>query len=125
MPIQCTDDIGEQVEEPFSSSSRSEVEEGLTSGALASRDASPEDGDFMDDVIFPPPTDNEYEFLYSAPDMNVPLPMPRKDLPEPTEMEESYSSYSVSTPASHLLSESASHEGVRGPQQVRANHAPL
>ncbi|XP_026768383.3 TRAF family member-associated NF-kappa-B activator isoform X1 [Pangasianodon hypophthalmus] len=119
MPIQCTDDTGEQVEEPFASSSRPEVDEGLTSGALASHGASPEDGDFMDDIKFPPPTDSEYEFLHSAPDRNVPLPVPRKDLSEPisTVLEESYSSYSVSTPPSHLLPASASHEGVRGPQQ--------
>lgn len=127
MPIQCTDDTGEQVEEPSSASSRPEVEDSLTSGAVESRGASPEDGDFMDDVRFPPPTDSEYEFLHSAPDRSVPLQMPRKDLPEAisTVMEESYSSYSVSTPASHPLSASASHEGVRGPQQVRANHTPF
>ncbi|KAK3568868.1 hypothetical protein QTP86_018955 [Hemibagrus guttatus] len=118
MPIQCTDDTSEQDEEPFSSSSRPQVDEDLTSGALASRGASPEDGDFMDDVKFPPPTD-EYEFLHSAPERSVPLTMPRKDLSEPisTVLEESYSSYSVSAPASHLLPASASHEGVRGPQQ--------
>lgn len=127
MPIQCTDDTVEQVEEPFSPPLRPEVDEGLTSGALASRGASPEDGDFMDDVKFPPPTDSEYEFLHSAPDRGLPIPEPRKDLSEPisTVLEESYSSFSVSTPASHLLPASASHEGVRGPQQVRANHTPL
>ncbi|XP_053483138.1 TRAF family member-associated NF-kappa-B activator isoform X1 [Ictalurus furcatus] len=119
MPIQCTDDTVEQVEEPFSPPLRPEVDEGLTSGALASRGASPEDGDFMDDVKFPPPTDSEYEFLHSAPDRGLPIPVPRKDLSEPisTVLEESYSSFSVSTPASHLLPASASHEGVRGPQQ--------
>ncbi|XP_058248996.1 TRAF family member-associated NF-kappa-B activator isoform X2 [Hemibagrus wyckioides] len=119
MPIQCTDDTSEQEEEPFSSSSRPQVDEDLTSGALASRGASPEDGDFMDDIKFPPPTDSEYEFLLSEPERSVPLTMPRKDLSEPisTVLEESYSSYSVSTPASHLLPASASHEGVRGPQQ--------
>ncbi|XP_060732654.1 TRAF family member-associated NF-kappa-B activator isoform X3 [Tachysurus vachellii] len=123
MPIQCTDKIDEQDEEPFSSSSRPQVDEGLTSGALASRGASPEDGHFMDDIKFPPPTDSEYEFLHSA-DRSVPLPMPRKDLSEPisTVLEESYSSYSVSTPVSHLLPASASHEGVRGPQQPLWNH---
>lgn len=124
MPIQCTDDTSEQVEEPFSGS---EVDEGLTSGALASRGASPEDGNFMEDVKFPPPTDSEYEFLHSAPERSVPLPMSSKDLSEPisTVLEESYSSYTVSSPASHLLPASASHEEVRGPQQVRANHTPL
>lgn len=127
MPIQCTDDTVEQVEEPFSPPLRPEVDEGLISGALASRGASPEDGDFMDVVKFPPPTDSEYEFLHSAPDRGLPIPEPRKDLSEPisTVLEESYSSFPVSTPASHLLPASASHEGVRGPQQVRANHTPL
>ncbi|XP_060786096.1 TRAF family member-associated NF-kappa-B activator isoform X3 [Neoarius graeffei] len=119
MPIQCTDDSGEQVEEPSPSSSRPEVDEGLTSSALASRGASPEDGNFMDDVRFPPPTDSEYEFLHSATERSVPLPMPSKDLSEPisTVLEESYSSYTVSSPASQLLPAPASHEGVRGPQQ--------
>lgn len=127
MPIQCTDNTGEQVEEPLSSAPRPEVKEGLTSGALASRGASPEGPDFMDCVKFPPPTDSEYEFLHSAPDRNMALPMPRKDLLEPisTVMEESYSSFPVSPPASHLLSASTSLEGVRGPQQVRASHTPL
>ncbi|KAI5107250.1 TRAF family member-associated NF-kappa-B activator [Silurus meridionalis] len=119
MPIQCTDDTGEQVEEPFSSTSRPEVDEGLTSAALASRGASPEDGDFLNDIKFPPPTDSEYEFLHSAPERSVPITVPGKDLSEPisTVLEESYSSFSVSAPASHLLPASTSHEGVRGPQQ--------
>lgn len=126
MPIQCTDDTGGQVEEPSPSSSRTEVGEGLTSGALASRGASPEDGDFMDDIKFPPPTDYEYEFLHSAPDNSDPLSLPGKDLSEPNStVLESYSSYSVSSPAAHLLSAPASHEGVRGPQQVRASYTPL
>lgn len=119
MPIQCTDESGEQVEEPISSSPRPKVDERVASGALASRGASPEDGDIMNDIKFPPPTDSEYEFLHSAPERSVPLPLPRKDLSEPisTVLEESYSSYSVSTPAPHLLPTPEPHEGVRGPQQ--------
>ncbi|TSM68833.1 TRAF family member-associated NF-kappa-B activator [Bagarius yarrelli] len=120
MPIQCTDNSAEQVEEPFSSSSqpRPKVDESVTSGALASRGASPEEGDFMNDIKFPPSADSEYEFLHSAPDRSVPLPLHRKDLSEPisTVLEESYS-YSASTQASHLLPASVPHEGVRGPQQ--------
>lgn len=116
MPIQCTDDTGEQVEELFSSSSRTDVEGGLTSGALASRGASPEDVNFMDDVRFPP-SDDDYEFLHSAQDDSVPLPLTREGLSEPisTEMEGSYS---------HLKSAPTSPE-VRGPQQVRDSYTPL
>ncbi|KAF7709617.1 TRAF family member-associated NF-kappa-B activator isoform X2 [Silurus meridionalis] len=127
MPIQCTDDTGEQVEEPFSSTSRPEVDEGLTSAALASRGASPEDGDFLNDIKFPPPTDSEYEFLHSAPERSVPITVPGKDLSEPisTVLEESYSSFSVSAPASHLLPASTSHEGVRGPQQPLWSPDPI
>ncbi|XP_036423641.1 TRAF family member-associated NF-kappa-B activator [Colossoma macropomum] len=117
MPIQCTDDTSEQAEVPFSSSSRSEVNDHLTSSSLASRGINPDDADFMGDVKFPPPTDSEYEFLHSAPDKNIPLSLHRKDLVEPFSavMEESLSSF-LSSP-SHLPPASASHEAVRGPQQ--------
>ncbi|KAL6484621.1 hypothetical protein MHYP_G00066660 [Metynnis hypsauchen] len=104
MPIQCTDDTSEQAEVPFSSSSRSEVNDHLTSSSLASRGINPDDADFMDDVKFPPPTDSEYEFLLSAPDTS-----------DGTVMEEFISF--LSSP-SHLPSVSASHEAVRGPQQL-------
>ncbi|KAM9487528.1 TRAF family member-associated NF-kappa-B activator isoform 2-T2 [Clarias gariepinus] len=120
MPIQCTDDTSEQVEGHFSTPSRPEVDEALPSGALASRGASPEDGDFMNNIKFPPPTDSEFEFLHSAPDRSVSLPVHKKDLTEPitTELEEeSFSSFSVSPPTSHLLCATTSHEGIRGPQQ--------
>ncbi|KAL7881888.1 hypothetical protein AOLI_G00087370 [Acnodon oligacanthus] len=105
MPIQCTDDTSEQAEVPFSSSSRSEVNDRLTSSSLASRGINPDDTDFMDDVKFPPPTDSEYEFLLSAPDKNIPLSL------------QSISPFLSSSP-SHLPAVSASHEAVRGPQQL-------
>ncbi|KAJ8416986.1 hypothetical protein AAFF_G00328640 [Aldrovandia affinis] len=70
MPIQCTDVTVEQAEGPFPSSFRAED---LATASLASRGASPEDGDFVDSltklsVKFPPSTDSEYEFLNSAPE---------------------------------------------------------
>ncbi|XP_076859021.1 TRAF family member-associated NF-kappa-B activator isoform X2 [Brachyhypopomus gauderio] len=119
MPIQCTDGTPEHNEEPFSSSSKPEVNERLTSGALASRGASPEDADFMDDVKFPPSTDSEYEFLNSAPDRTVALVLPRTGQAEPvsTGTEGSFPSYQPSRHAPPQLPVSTSHEGVRGPQQ--------
>ncbi|KAJ8352236.1 hypothetical protein SKAU_G00237120 [Synaphobranchus kaupii] len=73
MPIQCTDVTAEQAEGPFSSAVRAEAGEELAAVSLASRGASPEDGDFMDSltklsVKFPPSTDSEYEFLNSTPE---------------------------------------------------------
>lgn len=124
MPIQCTDDTSEQAEVPFSSSSRSEVNDCVTSNSLASRGVNPEDGDFMDGVKFPPSTDSEYEFLHSAPERNMALSLQRKDLVEPisTVMEEPLSPYAVPSPPLHLPPASASLEAIRGPQQVRGTH---
>ncbi|XP_026866003.2 TRAF family member-associated NF-kappa-B activator isoform X4 [Electrophorus electricus] len=118
MPIQCTDDTPEHAEAPFSSS-RPEINDHLTSGALASRGVSPEDTDFMDDVRFPPSTDSEYEFLNSTPDRTVALVLPRKGLAEPlsTETEGSLPLYPASPSASPEPPVSTSHEGVRGPQR--------
>ncbi|XP_026866000.2 TRAF family member-associated NF-kappa-B activator isoform X2 [Electrophorus electricus] len=124
MPIQCTDDTPEHAEAPFSSS-RPEINDHLTSGALASRGVSPEDTDFMDDVRFPPSTDSEYEFLNSTPDRTVALVLPRKGLAEPlsTETEGSLPLYPASPSASPEPPVSTSHEGVRGPQRVRGTSA--
>ncbi|KAK1788952.1 hypothetical protein P4O66_014944 [Electrophorus voltai] len=118
MPIQCTDDTPEHAEAPFSSS-RPEINDHLTSGALASRGVSPVDTDFMDDVRFPPSTDSEYEFLNSTPDRTVALVLPRKGLAEPlsTETEGSLPLYPASPSASPEPPVSTSHEGVRGPQR--------
>ncbi|XP_017547746.1 TRAF family member-associated NF-kappa-B activator isoform X1 [Pygocentrus nattereri] len=118
MPIQCTDDTSEQAEVSFTSSSRSEVNDRLTSSSLASRGINPDDADFMYDVIFPPSTDTEYEFLLSGPDESIPLSLHRKDPVETfSVMEESISPFLSSSP-SHLPAVSASHEAVRGPQQL-------
>ncbi|XP_072541832.1 TRAF family member-associated NF-kappa-B activator [Salminus brasiliensis] len=118
MPIQCTDDTAEQAEVPFSSCSKSEVNDCLTSSSLASRGVNPEDADFMDSIKFPPSTDSEYEFLNSAPDRNMTLSLHRKGLVEPISsvLEESFTPYAVSSP-SHLPPAAASHEAIRGPQQ--------
>ncbi|XP_007230465.2 TRAF family member-associated NF-kappa-B activator [Astyanax mexicanus] len=119
MPIQCTDDTAEQAEVPFSSCSRSEVNNHLTPSSLASRGVNPEDAGFMDSIKFPPSTDSEYEFLNSAPDRNEALPLQRKGLVEPISsvMGESFPSFSVSSPPPHLQPVAASHEAIRGPQQ--------
>uniref|UniRef100_A0A673K484 TRAF family member-associated NF-kappa-B activator-like n=1 Tax=Sinocyclocheilus rhinocerous TaxID=307959 RepID=A0A673K484_9TELE len=130
MPIQCTEDTAEQVEAPFSSPLRSEVVDSSTSTSLASRGAGP-DGPFVDSlrglsVRFPPSTDDEYDFLNSTPDKRVDLPLHRPDLGDHmhTMSEESYASYSAPSTSTHTSASSASHENVRGPQQVRWTLTP-
>ncbi len=127
MPIQCTEDTAEQTEAPFSSPLRSEVDDTSTSTSLASRGAGP-DGPSFDSlrglsVKFPPSTDDEYDFLNSTPDKRVDLPLHGPDLEDHmhTMMEESYPSYSAPSPSAHTSASSASHENVRGPQQVRSH----
>uniref|UniRef100_A0A8C1XU55 TRAF family member-associated NFKB activator n=1 Tax=Cyprinus carpio TaxID=7962 RepID=A0A8C1XU55_CYPCA len=124
MPIQCTEDTAEQAEAPFSSPLRSEVVDPSTSTSLASRGAGP-DGPFFDSlrglsVKFPPSTDDEYDFLNSTPDKRVDLPLHRSDLGDSmhTMREESYPSYSAPSSSAHTSASSASHENVRGPQQL-------
>uniref|UniRef100_A0A8C1E9A1 TRAF family member-associated NFKB activator n=1 Tax=Cyprinus carpio carpio TaxID=630221 RepID=A0A8C1E9A1_CYPCA len=124
MPIQCTEDTAEQAEAPFSSPLRSEVVDPSTSTSLASRGAGP-DGPFFDSlrglsVKFPPSTDDEYDFLNSTPDKRVDLPLHRPDLGDSmhTMREESYPSYSAPSSSAHTSASSASHENVRGPQQL-------
>ncbi|XP_035267038.1 TRAF family member-associated NF-kappa-B activator [Anguilla anguilla] len=80
MPIQCTDVTAAQAEGPFSSAVRGEE---LATASLASRGASPEDGDFMDSLVklsvkFPPSTDSEYEFLNSTPEKHIEAAMRRE-----------------------------------------------
>ncbi|XP_052463072.1 TRAF family member-associated NF-kappa-B activator [Carassius gibelio] len=121
MPIQCTEDMAEQAEAPFSSPLRSEVDNTSTSSSLASRGAGP-DGPFFDSlrglsVKFPPSTDDEYDFLNSTPDKRVDLQMHSPDLGEHmhTMREESYPSFPA---PSHTSESPESHEDVRGPQQL-------
>ncbi|KAK9968994.1 hypothetical protein ABG768_027206 [Culter alburnus] len=124
MPIQCTDDTAEQAEVPFSSALRPEVSESSTSASLASRGAVPDDAIFDSlrglSVKFPPNTDDEYDFLNSTPDKRVDLPLHRLDMGDQmhTMREESYSSYSAPSSSAHTSASSASHENVRGPQQL-------
>ncbi|XP_067300688.1 TRAF family member-associated NF-kappa-B activator [Pseudorasbora parva] len=121
MPIQCTDDTAEQPEVPFSSPLRPEVDESSNPPPLASRSAVPVNT-FFDSlsglsVKFPPSTDDEYDFLNSTPDKRVDLPLHRLDLGDQmhTMREESYSSYPAPSSSTHTT---ASHENVRGPQQL-------
>lgn len=125
MPIQCTEGTAERAEVPFPSPLRSEVEDASASTSLASRGAGP-DGTFFDSlrglsVKFPPSTEDEYDFLNSTPDKQVDLPLHRPDLGDNlhTMREESYPSYSAPSPSTHTSGSSASHENVRGPQQVK------
>ncbi|KAG1945017.1 TRAF family member-associated NF-kappa-B activator [Pimephales promelas] len=128
MPIQCTDDTAEQAEVPFSSPLRSEVDESSNSASLASRGAVPDKTSFDHlslsglSVKFPPNTDDEYDFLNSTPDKRVDLPLHRLDLGDQlhTMREESCSSYPAPSSSAHTSASasSASHENVRGPQQL-------
>ncbi|KAJ8255352.1 hypothetical protein GJAV_G00203890 [Gymnothorax javanicus] len=123
MPIQCTDVTAEQAEGPFSSAIRAE-EPGTAS--LASRGASPDDGDFLDSLIklsvkFPPSTDSEYEFLNSTPEKRVEALMgrgrPAMVVSDPTVLQERVVrfAYPLLPPAS--LSSPHNLDGVRGPQK--------
>ncbi|XP_059356646.1 TRAF family member-associated NF-kappa-B activator-like [Carassius carassius] len=124
MPIQCTEDTAEQAEAPFSSPLRSEVVDSSTSTSLASCGVGP-DEPFFDSlrglsVKFPPSTDDEYDFLNSTPEKRVDLPLHRPDLGDSmhTMREESYPSYPAPSSSAHTSASSASHENVRGPQQL-------
>ncbi|XP_041807450.1 TRAF family member-associated NF-kappa-B activator [Chelmon rostratus] len=124
MPIQCTDRTAE-AERPFSSALRSAVD--VTS--LASRGASPEDGDLVDSltklsVKFPPSADSEYDFLNSAPERHIGLTVPTKrplsTVPSQLMEEEPVElpmPFVYPTSPSHSTSSSLSQESVRGPQQ--------
>ncbi|XP_071769813.1 TRAF family member-associated NF-kappa-B activator isoform X2 [Centroberyx gerrardi] len=128
MPIQCTDDTAEQAERPFSAL-RSAVEIPHPPTSLASRGASPEDRDLVDSltklsVKFPPSADSEYEFLNSAPERHVGLPVTRKRPPSsvPTALTEEAPAeldvpFVYPPSPSHSTSSSLSQESVRGPQQ--------
>ncbi|KAK2839739.1 hypothetical protein Q5P01_013479 [Channa striata] len=129
MPIQCTDRTAE-AETPFSSSGlRSAVDVPLPPTSLASRGASPEDRDLVDSltklsVKFPPSADSEYDFLNSAPERNIGLPIPMKPplssgpsaLSEEEQVELPMPFVYPPSP-SHSTSSSLSEESVRGPQQ--------
>lgn len=128
MPIQCTDRTAE-AEQPFSSALRSAVDIPHLPASLASHGAAQEDRDFVDSltklsVKFPPPADSEYDFLNSAPERNLPMPMKQPlgcaspALPE-EKPEELPLPFVYSTAPSHSTSPSPSRESVRGPQQVR------
>ncbi|XP_008326921.1 TRAF family member-associated NF-kappa-B activator [Cynoglossus semilaevis] len=128
MPIQCTDRTAE-AERPFPSVLCSAVEVPHPPKSLASRGASPEDRDLVDSltklsVKFPPPADSEYDFLNSAPERHIGLPMPMKpplsivsstmSEEEPVELP---MPFVYPTSPSHSTSSSLSQENVRGPQQ--------
>ncbi|KAF3694904.1 TRAF family member-associated NF-kappa-B activator TRAF-interacting protein [Channa argus] len=129
MPIQCTDRTAE-AETPFSSSGlRSAVDIPHPPPSLASRGASPEDKDLVDSltklsVKFPPSADSEYDFLNSAPERNIGLPIPMKPplnsgpsaLSEEEQAELPMPFVYPPSP-SHSTSSSLSEESVRGPQQ--------
>ncbi|KAM9344442.1 TRAF family member-associated NF-kappa-B activator [Pholidichthys leucotaenia] len=128
MPIQCTDRTAE-AERPFPSALRSAGEIPLLPTSLASRGASQDDRELIDSltklsVKFPPPADSEYDFLNSAPERPVRLPMPVKRPlrtvssavaeEEPVELSVAF----VYPPSpSHSTSSTLSQESVRGPQQ--------
>lgn len=131
MPIQCTDGTVEQTERPFPSALRPAVDIPHPPMPLASRGASPEDRDLEDSltklsVKFPPSADSEYEFLNSAPERHIGLPVPRKRplSSVPTALTEEVSvevamPFDYPASPSHSTSSSLSQESVRGPQQVR------
>ncbi|KAM3607035.1 uncharacterized protein V6R79_000907 [Siganus canaliculatus] len=128
MPIQCTDRTAE-AERPFSTALRSAVDVPLPPTSLASRGASPEDRDLVDSltklsVKFPPSADSEYDFLNSAPERHIDLPMPAKrplgSVPPTLTEEESVEvpmPFVYPTSPSHSTPSPLSQESVRGPQQ--------
>ncbi|TKS67267.1 TRAF family member-associated NF-kappa-B activator [Larimichthys crocea] len=128
MPIQCTDRT-EEAERPFSSALRSAADIPLPPTSLASRGASPEDRDLVDSltklsVKFPPSADSEYDFLNSAPERHIGLPMhtkrPLSSVPSTLTEEEPVElpmPFVYPTSPSHSTSSSLSQESVRGPQQ--------
>uniref|UniRef100_A0A3B3XEZ5 Tbk1/Ikki binding domain-containing protein n=1 Tax=Poecilia mexicana TaxID=48701 RepID=A0A3B3XEZ5_9TELE len=126
MPIQCTDGTVE-AERPFPTPLRLTAD--VLPAPLASRGTSREDRDLVDSltklsVKFPPPTDSEYDFLNSAPERNIGLPVARKPpLGSPTLPEEEPVElplpFVYPTSPSHSSSASPSHESVRGPEQPR------
>ncbi|XP_032424459.1 TRAF family member-associated NF-kappa-B activator [Xiphophorus hellerii] len=126
MPIQCTDGTVE-AERPFSTPLRLTADVPHLPAPLASRGTSQEDRDLVDSltklsVKFPPPTDSEYDFLNSAPERNIGLPVARKPplgsstLPEEEPVELPLP-FVYPTSPSHSSSSSPSHESVRGPEQ--------
>lgn len=125
MPIQCTDRTADS-EGPFSSALRT-VDISPMSTSLASRGTSQEDKDLVESltklsVKFPPSADSEYDFLNSAPDRQIGLPMA---VPRPLSNVSSTLTEKESVPfvypnsPSHTTSSTLSQESVRGPQQVR------
>ncbi|XP_047457874.1 TRAF family member-associated NF-kappa-B activator [Mugil cephalus] len=126
MPIQCTDRTAE-AERPFPSALRSAADNPLLPTSLASRGASQDDRDLVDSltklsVKFPPSADSEYEFLNSAPERPIGLPMKRPlgsvsstlTEEEPVKLP---MAFVYPTSPSHSTSSSLSQESVRGPQQ--------
>ncbi|TRY66202.1 hypothetical protein DNTS_028311 [Danionella cerebrum] len=115
MPIQCTDGPAERAEISFSSTARPEVDETPASASLASRGADPGDC-FFDSlralsVKFPPNTEDEYEFLNSAPEKRLDLSLHHMS-------EEGFPSFSTSGTPPHSPATSGRGESVRGPQQL-------
>ncbi|CAI5656173.1 unnamed protein product [Oreochromis niloticus] len=124
MPIQCTDRTADS-EGPFSSALRTPVDISPVSTSLASRGASQEDKDLVESltklsVKFPPSADSEYDFLNSAPDRQIGLPMavprPLSNVSSTVTEKESVPFVYPNSP-SHTTSSTLSQESVRGPQQ--------